>query len=125
MKRPPLTLLTLLALASFACKTEEPAAGASGLDRRGVADTRDRHAGCNPRLAGATRCRCAAAISQSRISVDTTAIVASCFDEYQSKENAKHTQRAMQENARQGYWNGSVPPITQAYVIHVTYLVHG
>ena len=33
----------------------------------------------------------------------------SLFDEYQSKENAKHTQRAMQENARQGYWNGSVP----------------
>jgi alpha-tubulin suppressor-like RCC1 family protein len=27
MKRPPLTLLTLLALASFACKTEDPAAG--------------------------------------------------------------------------------------------------
>ena len=34
----------------------------------------------------------------------------SLFDEYQSKENAKHTQRAMQENARQGYWNGSRPP---------------
>ncbi len=34
----------------------------------------------------------------------------SLFDEYRSKENAKHTQRAMQENARQGYWNGSVPP---------------
>ncbi len=34
----------------------------------------------------------------------------SLFDEYQSKENAKHTRRAMQENARQGYWNGSVPP---------------
>ena len=34
----------------------------------------------------------------------------SLFDEYQSKENAKHTQRAMQENARQGYWNGSAPP---------------
>ena len=34
----------------------------------------------------------------------------SLFDEYQSQENAKHTQRAMQENARQGYWNGSVPP---------------
>ena len=34
----------------------------------------------------------------------------SLFDEYQSKENSKHTQRAMQENARQGYWNGSVPP---------------
>lgn len=33
------------------------------------------------------------------------------FDEYQSKENAKHTLRAMKENARQGYWNGAVPPI--------------
>ena len=32
------------------------------------------------------------------------------FDEYQSKENAKHTLRAMQENARQGFWNGSRPP---------------
>lgn len=31
------------------------------------------------------------------------------FDEYQSKENAKHTLRAMRENARQGYWNGSRP----------------
>ena len=34
----------------------------------------------------------------------------SLFDEYQSKENGKHTLRAMQENARQGYWNGSRPP---------------
>ncbi|MBV9529086.1 recombinase family protein [Sphingomonas sp.] len=32
------------------------------------------------------------------------------FDEYQSKENAKHTLRAMRENARQGFWNGSLPP---------------
>jgi len=32
------------------------------------------------------------------------------FDEYQSKENGKHTQRAMKENARQGFWNGSKPP---------------
>lgn len=32
------------------------------------------------------------------------------FDEYQSKENAKHTLRAMRENARQGYWNGSRAP---------------
>ncbi|WQP05272.1 recombinase family protein (plasmid) [Sinorhizobium meliloti] len=32
------------------------------------------------------------------------------FDEYQSKENAKHTLRAMQENARQGFWNGSKAP---------------
>jgi DNA invertase Pin-like site-specific DNA recombinase len=33
------------------------------------------------------------------------------FDEYQSKENGKHTLRAMKENARQGFWNGSWPPI--------------
>ncbi len=32
------------------------------------------------------------------------------FDEYQSRENGKHTLRAMQENARQGFWNGSRPP---------------
>ena len=32
------------------------------------------------------------------------------FDEYQSKENAKHVLRAMKENARQGYWNGARPP---------------
>ncbi|WP_172265710.1 recombinase family protein [Caulobacter sp. RHG1] len=33
------------------------------------------------------------------------------FDEYQSRENAKHTLRAMKENARQGFWNGSHPPM--------------
>ena len=33
------------------------------------------------------------------------------FDEYQSKENAKHTLRAMKENARQGFWNGAFRPI--------------
>jgi len=32
------------------------------------------------------------------------------FDEYQSKETAKHVLRAMNENARQGYWNGARPP---------------
>jgi len=32
------------------------------------------------------------------------------FDEYQSRENAKHTLRAMRENARQGFWNGARPP---------------
>jgi site-specific DNA recombinase len=32
------------------------------------------------------------------------------FDEYQSKENAKHTLRAMKENARQGFWNGGSGP---------------
>jgi len=34
----------------------------------------------------------------------------SLFDEYQSKENAKHTSRAMCENARQGFFNGSRAP---------------
>ena len=34
----------------------------------------------------------------------------SLFDEYQSKENGKHTLRAMQENARQGFFNGSRAP---------------
>jgi site-specific DNA recombinase len=34
----------------------------------------------------------------------------SLFDEYASQENAKHTLRAMKENARQGYWNGSHAP---------------
>ena len=32
------------------------------------------------------------------------------FDEHQSKENSKHTSRAMKENARQGFFNGSSPP---------------
>ncbi len=34
----------------------------------------------------------------------------SLFDEYQSKENGKHTIRAMKENARRGYMNGSRAP---------------
>jgi site-specific DNA recombinase len=32
------------------------------------------------------------------------------FDEHQSRENAEHTHRAMCENARQGFWNGSRAP---------------
>lgn len=32
------------------------------------------------------------------------------FDEYQSKENGKHTLRGMEENARQGFWNGARAP---------------
>lgn len=36
--------------------------------------------------------------------------VISLFDEYQSKENAKHVLRSMKENARQGFWNGSTAP---------------
>ncbi|HEY2660380.1 MAG TPA: hypothetical protein VGI79_11700 [Caulobacteraceae bacterium] len=39
------------------------------------------------------------------------------FDEYQSKENAKHTLRAMKENARQGFWNGARPPIGYRAVV--------
>lgn len=38
------------------------------------------------------------------------------FDEYQSKENAKHVLRAMQENARQGFWNGAAAPYGYAIV---------
>ncbi|WP_370623254.1 recombinase family protein [Polynucleobacter sp. UB-Tiil-W10] len=34
----------------------------------------------------------------------------SVFDEYSSKENGKHTLRAMKENARQGFWNGAPAP---------------
>ena len=37
--------------------------------------------------------------------------VIALFDEYQSKENAKHVLRAMKENTRQGFWNGSRPPL--------------
>src|SRR5215470_2738396 len=33
------------------------------------------------------------------------------FDEYQSKENAKHVIRSMKENARQGFWNGAIVPL--------------
>jgi DNA invertase Pin-like site-specific DNA recombinase len=38
------------------------------------------------------------------------------FDEYQSKENAKHVLRAMKENARQGFWNGAAAPYGYAIV---------
>jgi DNA invertase Pin-like site-specific DNA recombinase len=37
--------------------------------------------------------------------------VIALFDEYQSKENAKHVLLAMKENTRQGFWNGSQPPL--------------
>ncbi len=39
------------------------------------------------------------------------------FDEYQSKENAKHVLRAMNENARQGFWNGALPPIGYRIIV--------
>ena len=41
---------------------------------------------------------------------DMASKIFSLFDEYQSKENGKHTLRAMKENARQGFFNGSRPP---------------
>jgi site-specific DNA recombinase len=37
--------------------------------------------------------------------------VIALFDEYQSKENAKHVIRTMKENARQGFWNGATAPL--------------
>jgi DNA invertase Pin-like site-specific DNA recombinase len=37
--------------------------------------------------------------------------VIALFDEYQSKENAKHVIRSMKENARQGFWNGATVPL--------------
>ncbi|MCU0974601.1 MAG: recombinase family protein, partial [Burkholderiales bacterium] len=36
--------------------------------------------------------------------------IIAAIDEHHSRENAKHTLRAMRENARQGYWNGARPP---------------
>ena len=40
--------------------------------------------------------------------------VIALFDEYQSRENAKHVLRAMKENARQGFYNGSPVPLGYA-----------
>ena len=42
------------------------------------------------------------------------------FDEYQSKENAKHVLRAMKENARLGFWNGAPPPYGYCAVVAET-----
>jgi site-specific DNA recombinase len=47
------------------------------------------------------------------------------FDEHQSKENSKHTSRAMQENARQGFFNGSRPPFGYQSVTTETANIHG
>jgi site-specific DNA recombinase len=43
--------------------------------------------------------------------------IVNAFDEHQSRENAKHTHRAMLENARQGFWNGAAPPFGYATAI--------
>jgi len=41
--------------------------------------------------------------------------VIALFDEYQSKENAKHVIRSMKLNAQPGFWNGS--PVPLGYVL--------
>ena len=43
--------------------------------------------------------------------------VLNVFDEHQSHENAKHVHRAMCENTRQGFWNGSTPPYGYGLVV--------
>jgi hypothetical protein len=40
--------------------------------------------------------------------------VIALFDEYQSRGNAEHVLRAMKENARQGFYNGSRVPLGYA-----------
>lgn len=42
------------------------------------------------------------------------------FDEYQSRENAKHVLRAMKENARLGFWNGARPPFGYTTIVAET-----
>ena len=42
---------------------------------------------------------------------DLVRSILSKFDEYQSAETAKHVRRSMVANARQGFWNGSKPPL--------------
>ncbi len=51
--------------------------------------------------------------------------IISTFDEYNSKENSKHTSRAMKENARQGFFNGSKPPFGYMAVATETSGSHG
>lgn len=41
---------------------------------------------------------------------DIVSGVVGLFDEFQSKETAKHVSRSMIENAKQGFWNGSRAP---------------
>ncbi len=42
---------------------------------------------------------------------DVLRTILGAMDEYQSKEISKHVSRSMNENARQGCWNGSQPPL--------------
>ena len=41
----------------------------------------------------------------------------SLFDEFYSRENAKHVRRAMIENAKQGFWNGAGLPLGYKVVV--------
>jgi len=41
--------------------------------------------------------------------------VIALFNEYESRENGKHVLRAMKENARQGFYNGSRLPLGHAF----------
>jgi len=42
------------------------------------------------------------------------------YDEYASKETAKHVSRSMIENAKEGFWNGAIPPLGyRTYVAEV------
>src|SRR5262245_45687031 len=51
--------------------------------------------------------------------------VIALFDEYQSKENAKHVIRSMKENARQGFWNGATAPLGKLDGLVTGHLVEG
>lgn len=48
---------------------------------------------------------------------DLVRSILSKFDEYQSAETAKHVRRSMIANARDGFWNGSTPPLGYKVVI--------
>jgi site-specific DNA recombinase len=48
---------------------------------------------------------------------DLVRSILSKFDEYQSAETAKHVRRSMVANARDGFWNGSRPPLGYKVVI--------
>lgn len=44
-------------------------------------------------------------------SADFAEVIIAAADEFNSAETAKHVTRTMLENARQGFWNGSKPPL--------------
>ena len=49
-------------------------------------------------------------------SADFAETIIAASDAFNSAENAKHVTRTMLENARQGFWNGAVPPFGYATV---------